>query len=150
MQLRDLSVEEIAFLSRPPQADGGFTARLAQGLAATLGARLRTVVTFVAVETQAEGTSPVPRWQVDAGLAGVWLSRRLGGRIPGGSAPFVPQGLLNTLDAVLAERWLDAPGEPPDALAWRIRVDGVEATLTLDLPQSAHDMTRWAKETVSQ
>lgn len=152
MQLCALSPAEIAFFAQPPLADSAalFAHRLERGLAAALRARLRVDIACAPIEGQPGETVPAPRWHIDAGLAGLWLARRLGGRVAAGSSPFVPAGLRQTLDEILAERWLDAPGQLPAMLAWRVRAAGCDAVLKLDLPQSPHDMTRWAQGRISQ
>ncbi len=63
-----------------------------------------------------------PIWQPDAALASLWLIRRLGGQRVTGTTSFVPHTLIHTLDAMLAECWLDeaAQTEPPAALAWQL------------------------------
>lgn len=151
MELAELSADEIAFLDLPRTPGAAFPVRFAQGLAGALGARLRT---DVILETLAGARPPAeveaPRWTIDANLAALWSARRLGSRMPAGAAAFVPRGLQRALDAVLAERWLDAPGEPPANLGWRVRAAGCEGALLLDLPQASRDMTRWAKEIISQ
>lgn len=152
MRLSDLSPSEIAFLSQPLQTAAGpsFADRLMRGLAAALSARLRTAIALFPVEAQPGDATPAPRWQIDARLAGLWLGRRLGGRPTGDTAPFVPQGLQDTLNDVLAERWLDAPGPSPETFAWRVQSQDCDAVLRLDLPQTPMDMTRWAKERISR
>jgi len=67
-----------------------------------------------------------------------------------GGTSFVPGSFVRTLDAVLAESWLDAPGADalPLALAWHITAAPTQATLVLQLPHSTTDMTRWAREVI--
>jgi hypothetical protein len=148
--LAALSAEEKAFLSAPASDAPAFAARLGAALAATLSARLRLPVTLTPQAAVPEGTSSSPQWQVDAALSTLWFARRLGSRAAGGAVPFVPHGLLTTLDAVLAERWLDRREETPVALAWTLRADGCAARLGLKLPADARDMVRWAQETITK
>lgn len=153
MQRVDLSPEEIAFLTQPAAASGppeaALAARLTRRLAGTLSARLRLPVeaTTRVASTAAAGA---PAWQVDAVLATLWLTRRLGGRHVAGTASRVPQSLIRTLDAMLAECWLDAPAQAdlPPALAWHVRGADSDATLALQLPCDPGEMTRWAREII--
>jgi hypothetical protein len=64
-----------------------------------------------------------------------------------GVASFVPRSLIQSLDALLAECWLDAaaPATFPLALAWRIEADATRAKLGVQLPRQSNDMTRWAR-----
>ncbi len=143
--LHALTAEELAFLAAPLAADE-FAARLTPALAATLSARLRRPLALALQDPPPVAVrGATPCWQVDAGVATLWLSGRLGGRSASGDAPFVSATLLRTLDAVLAERWLDGPAELPAALAWR--VDG-EGGLGVVLPQTTGEMTRWAREVI--
>ncbi len=151
MRLLELTPAEIAFLTAHPALPEPLQARLTRKLATTLGARLRLPVQVAAlapVAAAAGGAPATPDWQPDAALAGLWLTRRLGGRHVE-AAPFVPRSLLRTLDAMLAECWLDAaaPTLPP-ALAWRITTDPTPATLAVELPSHTTDMTRWAREVI--
>ncbi|OJW44576.1 MAG: hypothetical protein BGO60_05405 [Thiobacillus sp. 65-1059] len=151
MRLLELTPAEIAFLTAHPAEPEALQARLTRKLAATLGARLRLPVQVAALapaDAAAGGAPATPDWQPDAALAGLWLTRRLGGRRVE-AAPFVPRSLLRTLDAMLAECWLDAaaPTLPP-ALAWRIAADPMPATLAVQLPSHTTDMTRWAREVI--
>ncbi len=148
--LAALSAEEIAFLSAPSQDADDFAARLTGALAATLSARLRLPVRLAAGVAGAGADTAAPVWQIDGALSALWLARRLGGRIARGDAPFVPCGLQLTLDAVLAERWLDRPGDVPAALAWQLIAEGGAARLALALPAASQDMTRWARETITR
>lgn len=148
-RLAPLDADEIAFLSAPAVVEDDFPARLGTALAATLSARLRLPVALEVCHADAGATAARPAWHVDDALAMLWLARRLGGQDTGGRAPFVPKSLLTTLDAVLAERWLDRAGAGPAALAWRLSAPGCEATLGLVLPRISHDMTRWARETIA-
>jgi hypothetical protein len=150
-ELAGLSAEEIAFLDLPRTPDGIFPERLAHGLAGVLGARLRTAVTLEALNgLRPPAEVDTPCWTIDAGLAALWSARRLGSRAPADMAAFVPRGLYRALNAALAERWLDAPGEPPAGLGWRVRAVGCESLLLLDLPRSAYNLDHWAKETISR
>lgn len=155
MRLLELTPAEIAFLAAPPTASDSLQARLPGKLAATLSARLRLPVQAMAqphmmVPAQAAATpleAPAsPAWQPDAALASLWLIRRLGGQRVMGATPFVPHTLIHTLDAVLAECWLDAPqASLPAALAWQITAAHTQATLAVQLPHHTIDMTRWAR-----
>lgn len=173
MPLLDLSAEEVAFLAQPLPAqlashpDGAgvgsahhcaddFAARLGQGLALTLGARLRLPLMLVPCSYEAT-PGMRPHWRVSPALAGLWLARRQGmdarsvhPAMPGwqGGA-HVPRALLHTLDAVLAERWLDAPATLPGGLAWRLAASDTDIILALDLPASAAGMQRWAREIIA-
>lgn len=151
MQLLELTPAEIAFLTTPPAASDGLAARLTRKLAATLSARLRLPVQALAQPAPERVDAPAaPAWQPDAALANLWLTRRLGGRDVGSGRSFVPGSFVRTLDAVLAECWLDAPAQatPPPALAWHITAALTQATLAVQLPYSSTDMTRWAREII--
>jgi len=103
-------------------------------------------VTLQALFTPSPAARPgVPLWQPDAAPASLWLTRRLGGQRPAGVAPFVAPSLIRTLDGVLAECWLDAPASLPAALAWRVASGLGGVALSLQLPVSTNDMTRWAR-----
>ncbi|MFP5410087.1 MAG: hypothetical protein ACLGG6_03845 [Gammaproteobacteria bacterium] len=143
MRLLELTPEEADFLSGPQAAC--LQDRLARRLAAVLSARLRLPLTLHAGWATALTAPPaVPVWQPDAALATLWLTRRLGGRRPAGVAPFVSSSLIRTLDETLAECWLDAPSTLPAALAWRVGSGLGAVALSVQLPQSEIDMTRWA------
>lgn len=148
MPLHALTPAELAFLSGAAAAPDGFPNRLTRKLAATLSARLRLPASLE-LQPAVRATDPAwaPVWQADAALAALWLTRRLGGQWAAGAAPFVPRSLIQTLDAVLAEGWLDGAGlgTLPVALAWEIRTDTVRASLALRLPGETTDMTRWAR-----
>jgi len=155
MQLLALTAAEIAFLTASPAttADAALDSlrtRLARKLAATLTARLRLPVQLQTMAASApEPAPPTPIWQPDTALATLWLTRRLGGRQVTGVASFVPPSLLHTLDAALAECWLDTPAQTtPPALAWRLASDLAQATLVVQLPPHSTDMTRWAREVI--
>ncbi len=151
MRLLELTPAEIAFLTTPPPASDGLAARLTRKLEATLSARLRLPVQAMAQPAPEPVDAPAaPTWQPDAALATLWLTRRLGGRDGGGGGSFVPGSLVRSLDAVLAECWLDVPasGTPPPALAWRLTTDPTLATLAVQLPHSPTNMTRWAREVI--
>jgi len=149
MSLLALSPEEIGFLSLPCASAPGtdFIARLSASLASTLRARLRLPVVLTPTSSVAQ-TVLAPRWGIAREFAGLWLARRLGGQA-GGAVDAVPASLLRTLDAVLAERWLDAPGTLPASLAWQVRVESLQTPLALDLPASAAAMQRWAYERIA-
>lgn len=172
MPLLDLSPEEVAFLALPLPAHPAFgpgtmgddpagradefAARLGQGLALTLGARLRMPMRLLPCSTAA---SPAmrPRWWVSPALASLWLARRQGmdahsialAGVGGQGGSHVPRALLHTLDAVLAERWLDAPAGLPGGLAWRLSASDADRALALDLPSSTAQMQRWAREIIT-
>jgi hypothetical protein len=153
MRLLELTPAEIAFLTAPPSAaSGNGQARLTRKLAATLTARLRlpveaTARTMVVAESGDAPATPV--WQPDAALATLWLTRRLGGQRVAGTTSFVPHTLIHTLDAALAECWLDGAGSNlPAALAWHIAAGPTQATLAVQLPHHTTDMTRWAREVI--
>ena len=154
MRLLELTPAEIAFLTAPPQraGSGNVQARLTCKLAATLTARLHLPVQATARPMAAAGSGDsraTPAWQADAALATLWLTRRLGGRRVVGVASFVPQTLIRTLEAVLAECWLDGGDSGiPAALAWHITAGPTQATLALQLPNHTTDMTRWAWEVI--
>jgi hypothetical protein len=148
MQLLELTPAEIAYLKAPPAVSDGLQTRLARRLAATLTARLRLPVRAIAQSAAAPADAPAtPSWQPDDALATLWLTRRLGGQRAVGTATFVPPTLLHTLDATLAECWLDVAGQGvlPHALAWHISAGLTQATLTVQLPRHINDMTRWAR-----
>jgi len=151
MQLLPLTPDEIAYLTTPPVAADGLQTRLTRKLAATLTARLRLPVQAMSMAqtmVQAPSAAPAtPAWQPDAALATLWLTRRLGGQRMLGSAPFVPHGLIQSLDAALAECWLDGAAQAglPPALAWHLTTNLTQATLAVQLPHTPIDMTRWAR-----
>jgi hypothetical protein len=149
MQLLQLTPAEAAFLSMHFAEPDGLQARLTRKLAATLTARLRLPVRVKAdvVSTKGGDAPSAPVWQPDAALVNVWLTRRLGGHQVMGASPFIPQGLLRTLDVLLAECWLDRldVGEYPASLAWHLATDLTQATLAVQLPHPTIDMTRWAR-----
>lgn len=151
MQLLELTPAEMAFLKAPAPPSGDLSTRLTRRLAATLSARLRLPVQAQLQPIPAPAATPMsPAWQPDATLAALWLTRRLGGRDVAGGLSFVPASFIRTLDAVLAESWLDAPARNalPQALAWRITAGLTQAALTVALPHSTPDMTRWAREVI--
>jgi hypothetical protein len=151
MQLLELTSAEIAFLAPPPASSDSLEGRLTRRLAMTLSARLRLPVELAARAVDAPADAPVsPRWQADAALATLWLTRRLGGQRVVGASTFVPATLIHTLDAALAESWLDAksPVMPPSAMAWQITAAATRATLGVQFPHQTLDMTRWAREVI--
>ena len=151
MQLLELTPAEITFLAATSPASDGLAARLTRKLAATLSARLRLPVQALPQPAPERVDAPAaPTWQPDAALAALWLTRRLGGRDVVGGGSFVPGSFVRTLDAVLAECWLDAPeqGALPPALAWHVTTALTQATLAVQLPHSSTDMTRWAREVI--
>lgn len=148
MALHGLTPAEVAFLTAPGD---GLSERLTRRLAAILSARLQLPVRLQSCVAPAPAAAPAhPAWQPDPALSALWLTRRLGGRRAAGAAPFVPGTCIRTLDAALAECWLDAPaqGTLPPVLAWRIAADSTEAVLVVQLPSSTDDMTRWAREVI--
>lgn len=148
MRLVELTSAEIAFLAVPPAASDSLQARLTRKLAATLSARLRLPVQAMAMPAAAPAAAPAfPVWQPDAALASLWLIRRLGGQRVMGTISFVPHTLIHTLDAALAECWLDAVAQAslPAAMAWQVTAVHTQATLAVQLPQHTTDMTRWAR-----
>ena len=151
MQLLELTPAEIAFLTPPPVASDRLEGRLTRKLAAALSARLRLPVHLAAQPVDAPAEAPAaPRWQADAALATLWLTRRLGGQRVMGASTFVPPTLIHTLDAALAECWLDAkaPAMQPPAMTWYITAAATRATLSVQLPHHTIDMTRWAREVI--
>lgn len=148
MRLLELTPAETAFLAAPPAGSGSLQARLTRKLAATLSARLRLPLQALAMPADAPTDAPAsPVWQPDAALASLWLVRRLGGQRVLGTTPFVPRTLIHTLDALLAECWLDeaAQTDPPAALAWQLTASHTQATLAVRLPHLTTDMMRWAR-----
>ncbi|MDP1646130.1 MAG: hypothetical protein Q8K35_05100 [Thiobacillus sp.] len=148
MRLLELTPAEIAFLAAPPPASDSLQVRLTRKLAATLTARLRLPVHAMAQPSAAPVDAPAsPKWQPDAALATMWLTRRLGGQRVMGVTSFVPHTLIHTLDAALAESWLDAAAQAwlPSALVWQITAARTQATLAVNLPHHTSDMTRWAR-----
>ena len=146
--LLELTPAETAFLTTPVVVSDAFLQRLTRRLAATLTARLHLPVRAVPLPATAPSAAPaVPIWQPDATLATLWLTRRLGGQHVTGASPFVPAALMRTLDAVLAESWLDepAPDPLPPSMAWQLGTDLAQATLSLSLPPQPADLTRWAR-----
>lgn len=152
MQLLALTPAEIAYLGTPAGNPDPLCARFTRKLAQTLTARLQMPVQAhaSAVPAGMETLSGLPCWQPDGMLATLWLTRRLGGqRMAGNASSFVPKSLLLTLDASLAECWLDAPGaKPPPALSWQLETPFGEATLGVQLLPEPTDMTRWAREVI--
>jgi len=148
MRLLELTAAETAFLTAPAADPGDLQARLGRRLAATLSARLRLPVEARAMPIDAPAAAPAfPVWQPDDALASLWLTRRLGGQRVMGTTAFVPHTLIHTLDAALAECWLDeaAQTDPPAALAWQLTAAHTQATLAVRLPHTTTDMTRWAR-----
>lgn len=151
MQLLELTLAESAFLTNRPATLDHVGQRLTPRLAAVLTARLglpvqtrpQPVIDAIAVKS-------TPVWQPDPALASLWLIRRLGGQYAVGVASFVPRGLMLTLDALLAECWLDerAPAMLPTALAWHLTAGSTQATLAVGLPHRLTDMTHWAREVI--
>ena len=149
MRLLELTPTEIAFLTASPAASDGLQARLTRKLAATLTARLRLPVQMTAMPPtmlQAQAAA-APAWQPDAALATLWLTRRLGGQRVMGATSLVPRTLIHTLDAALAESWLDGAAQAglPPALAWLVTAAHTQASLVVQLPHPTTDMTRWAR-----
>jgi len=151
MKLLELTPAEIAFLSSPPSVPDEMQARLTRRLGAMLTARMHWPV-HVQAQTGLAATDAAARpcWQPDPALATLWLTRRLGGQRVAGVASFVPRSLIQNLDEVLAECWLDvaSPAALPPALAWHIEADSTHARLVVQLPRHSSDMTRWAREVI--
>lgn len=151
MQLLALTPAEIAYLSAPAAEPDRLCARFTRKLALTLTARLGLPVQ-ASIQHAPSGfdhAPSTPNWQPDTALATLWLARRLGGQRVTGAASFVPRRLLLTLDAALAECWLDAPtASMPPALAWQITTELGAANLAVQLPLQPTDMTRWAREVI--
>jgi hypothetical protein len=148
MQLLELTSAEVGFLTSPSTGPDPFQTRLTRKLAATLTARLHLPVQVMAQTATAPVDAPgTPRWQPDAALATLWLTRRLGGRRVTGTTTFVPRSLLHDLDAMLAECWLDVPEQAmlPSTLTWTITSELIQAMLAVQLPHHTNDMTRWAR-----
>jgi hypothetical protein len=152
MRLLDLTPAEVAFLSSPSVPDD-LQARLTRRLGTMLTARLHWPVhvqpqPYSGPVSADAATSPC--WQPDPVLATVWLTRRLGGQRVAGVASFVPRSLIQNLDEVLAECWLDAaaPDTSPPALAWCIEADSTQAKLAVQLPRNSNATTRWAREVI--
>ncbi len=148
MQLLELTQAEVAFLIAPAVPADTLQAALTRKLAATLTARLRQPVQLVLHPSGVSAdVSALPVWQPDAALATLWLTRRLGGQRVSGTASFIPPSLLQTLDATLAECWLDQswPAMPLAGLAWTIRSGLTQARLAVQWPPTTTDMTRWAR-----
>lgn len=144
MRLLELTPEEAAFLATAEAND--LSARLTRRLAATLAARLRLPLQLDMAFVEAPVAAPAqPLWQPDAAFATLWLTRRLGGQRLAGAACFVPSSLLHTLDAALAEAWLDGAAAVPPALAWTLTCGLATASFAVHLPPSETDMTRWAR-----
>jgi hypothetical protein len=150
MQLLPLTPAELAYLGALVAEPDGLDARLTRKLALTLSARLHLPVqVHMDAATGCDPAPGTPKWQPDTALATLWLARRLGGQRVAGVATFVPKGLLQTLDAALAECWLDAPApNMPPARAWRITTELGSANLAVQLPLQTNDMTRWAREVI--
>ncbi|MBI1283528.1 MAG: hypothetical protein GC183_04220 [Thiobacillus sp.] len=151
MKLLELTPAEIAFLSWPPSVPADLPARLTRRLGAMLTARLHRPVQVQVQSGLALADSLLkPCWQPDPALATLWLTRRLGGKRVAGVASFVPCSLIQNLDGLLAECWLDAasPATFPLALAWCIEADPTQAMLSVQLPRNSNDMTRWAREVI--
>ena len=150
MQLLALTPEEIAYLGAPVADSDGLDARLTRKLAQTLTARLHLPVQVHVLAVVGVDPAPgMPSWQPDTALATLWLTRRLGGQRVTGAATFVPKGLLLSLDAALAECWLDAPASRMSpALAWQVTTALGQASLAVQLPLQPADMTRWAREVI--
>ncbi len=150
MRLLALTPAEIAFLDAPLCAADDLQARLTRRLAATLRARLRIPLAVEAHPADVLPAAPErPLWQLDAALASLWLTRRLGGQRVAETASFVSPSLLRTLDAALAECWLDDPAQTiQPALAWHLSSELAPARFAVQLPQHSSDMTRWAREII--
>lgn len=151
MQLLPLTAEEEDFLVRGPLASSLPPERLTRGLAAWLSARLRQPLQARGVATTVPcSVADVPQWRRDPLLDTLWLTCRLGGRQVRGAAAPEQQGLIRTLNQLLAETWLDAADEfeLPRTLGWQISWPGQSANLALDLPAERRRMKRWAMEMI--
>jgi hypothetical protein len=116
MRLLELTPTEIAFLTAPAAASDDLQGRLTRKLAATLTARLRLPVQVTAMPPAEPAAAPADAtatsaWQPDAALANLWLTRRLGGQRVMGATSLIPSTLIHTLDAALAESWLDGAAQ---------------------------------------
>ena len=158
MQLLELTPAELAFFNTVPAATAPAVTehtqqRLTHHLASVLTARLRLPVTLHAVlATEPARAQSTPVWFPDAVLASLWLTRRLGGKhVSGvavsGVAPFVPHTLIQTLNEVLAECWLDGSNfeAMPTALTWHLTADHKQARLAVQFPHHLSDMKNWAR-----
>lgn len=149
MQLHELDPEERAFLEAHGGDASAFARRLGQRLAAALTARLRMPIEVRPDAPPAPleaGWEPV--WRPDGNLASLWLTRRLGGGRVVGQAGFVPRSLVDTLDALLAECWIedgDAAAGPQRAWAWSLTAAAFESRLELLGADRPGDMARWAQ-----
>jgi hypothetical protein len=143
MRLQELTSAERAFLTAPAAMPDGLSPRLTRKLAATLSARLRLPVKLALQPAVAPAAAPAtPLWQPDAALAGLWLTRRLGGRRTMGAASFVPHTLIHTLDAALAESWLDEAAQTAPrraGLAHHHRSHAGNARRAVAAPHNRHD-----------
>jgi len=152
MQLLELTPAELAFLNAAPAATAHSPQRLTHHLASVLTARLRLPVTLhVVTATEPAHAQSTPVWLPDAALASLWLTRRLGGKHVSGVAPFVPHTLIQTLNEVLAECWLDGsnPEALPTALTWHLTADHMQARLAVQFPHHLSDMTNWARGVIN-
>lgn len=148
MQLLELTPAELTFLNGVPAAGHRAEPRLTKHLTAVLSARLRLPVQLRAEPVvESGGMLPTPVWQPDSALASLWLTRRLGGQRVSGVASFVPRTLIQTLDEVLAECWLDRKeqGVLPATLVWHMTADTTQSRLAVKLPPHATEMTNWAR-----
>ncbi|NDP48409.1 MAG: hypothetical protein GZ085_08485 [Sulfuriferula multivorans] len=153
MQLLELTPAELTFLNTAPAVTAPAVTehtqqRLTHHLASVLTARLRLPVTLHEVlATDPARAQSTPVWFPDAVLASLWLTRRLGGKHVSGVAPFVPLTLIQTLNEVLAECWLDGrnPEAMPTALTWQLTADHMQARLAVQFPHHLSDMTNWAR-----
>lgn len=148
MKLAELTSTEIAFLTAAPSKAGDLPARLTRRLGTIMSARLRLPVTAQARDASIPADALIaPVWQIDASLATLWLTRRLGGQQVIGKASFIPPTLVHALDAALAECWLDDPSQTgvPASLAWQLSTNSMHAALAVQLPLLTTDMTRWAR-----
>lgn len=153
MQLLELTPAERAFLAAGSGAAGGLTDRLSLRLADVLSARLRLTTQLLPGPVTARiETCSTPVWQPDGALASLWLTRRLGGGRMLGQAAFVPRTLIDTLNEVLAECWLErpAPNALPAACAWAVTAGAVHAGLELRLPDQLNDMAHWAQGVIQR
>lgn len=154
MQLHELDPEERAFFEAHAGAASAFGRRLGQRLAAALTARLRMPVEVrLAAPPAPCEAGRQPLWRPDGALASLWLTRRLGGGRLVGQAGFVPRSLVETLDQVLAESWVegaDAASAAPSAWAWTVAAAAFESRLELHGADQPGDMARWARGVIQR
>ncbi|MCU0923734.1 MAG: hypothetical protein MUF16_25995 [Burkholderiaceae bacterium] len=147
IELLPLSDAEREFLARGPAARRLPSPHLTRALAARLAARLGMPLDVRGTAaTDAPERVDVPRWQRDARLDSLWLTRRLGGRQTRGLPVPEQPGLTRMLDQTLAEYLLDGVEdfEPASQSNWRVRWDDLDVDLALTLPSERASLQRWA------